>query len=170
VNLTTDGLPALALGLDPAEPDVMERPPRSPTESVFTLDVKLYLTLVPIAMTGVLVFTFSYFMSAGEPVARSVFFLTMILVELACALNSRSLNKPIWVVGFLKNKFLIASVLISALMTVPLFYTPLNDAFNLVPVDLTGWIWAIGLAVMMFSSVELAKILAYKIRKQKSSK
>ena len=166
VNLTTDGLPALALGLDPAEPDVMKRPPRNPKESVFTLDVKLYLTLVPIAITGVLVFTFAYFMVHGEAVARSVFFLSMILVELACALNSRSLTKPVWAVGPLKNRFLLVSVALSALMTIPLFYTPLlNDAFNVVPVDLNGWLWAIGLALAMFVSVELVKALVQRIRK-----
>ena len=166
VNLTTDGLPALALGLDPAEPDVMKRPPRNPKESVFTLDVKLYLTLVPIAITGALVFTFAYFMVHGEAVARSVFFLSMILVELACALNSRSLTKPVWAVGPLKNRFLLVSVALSALMTIPLFYTPLlNDAFNVVPVDLNGWLWAIGLALAMFVSVELVKALVQRIRK-----
>jgi len=169
VNLTTDGLPALALGLDPAEPDVMARPPRDPKESVFTRDVKLYLTLIPIAMTTALMFTFVFFMSQGELMARSVFFLSMILMELACALNSRSLEKPIWRVGAFKNRFLLASVAISALMTIPLFYTPvLNEAFKVVAIGLDGWLWAIGLSVILFSSVEIAKVVVERLRAKKA--
>ena len=51
VNLTTDGLPAIALGVDPGDPDLMEKKPRDPNESIFTRDVKIYLTMVPILMT-----------------------------------------------------------------------------------------------------------------------
>ena len=164
VNLTTDGLPALALGIDPAEPDVMGRPPRDPRESIFTRDVKLYLTLIPIAMTGALMCTLVFFMDQGELVARSVFFLSMILMELAFAVNSRSLKKPIWRVGALKNRFLLASVVISALMTIPLFYTPiLNEAFKVVPIGLDGWLWALGLSIALFVSVEIAKLVAEKL-------
>ena len=164
VNLTTDGLPALALGLDPAEPDVMARPPRDPKESVFSQEVKLYLTVIPIAMTGALMATLAFFMAQGELMARSVFFLSMILMELACALNGRSLKKPIWRVGALKNRFLLASVAISALMTIPLFYTPvLNEAFKVVAIGLDGWIWAIGLSVALFASVEMAKVVAERL-------
>jgi len=164
VNLTTDGLPALALGIDPAEPDVMGRPPRDPRESIFTRDVKLYLTLIPIAMTGALMCTLVFFMGQGELVARSVFFLSMILMELAFAVNSRSLKKPIWRVGALKNRFLLASVVISALMTIPLFYTPiLNEAFKVVPIGLDGWLWALGLSIALFVSVEIAKLVAEKL-------
>ena len=169
VNLTTDGLPALALGLDPAEPDVMARPPRDPKESVFTRDVKLYLSLIPIAMTGALMFTLAFFMDRGELVARSVFFLSMILMELACALNSRSLRKPIWRVGAFKNRFLLASVAVSALMTIPLFYTPiLNEAFKVVAIGLDGWLWAIGLSVALFASVEMAKVVAERLSAEKA--
>jgi len=169
VNLTTDGLPALALGLDPAEPDVMARPPRDPSESVFTLEVKLYLTLIPIAMTGALMATLALFMAQGELVARSVFFLSMILMELACALNSRSLRKPVWEVGALKNRFLLVSVLVSALVTIPLFYTPvLNEAFKVVAIGLDGWLWAICLSVILFASVEIAKVVAERLRAKRA--
>jgi len=169
VNLTTDGLPALALGLDPAEPDVMARPPRDPNESVFTLEVKLYLTLIPIAMTGALMATLALFMAQGELMARSVFFLSMILMELACALNSRSLRKPVWEVGALKNRFLLVSVLVSALVTIPLFYTPvLNEAFRVVAIGLDGWLWAICLSVILFASVEIAKVVAGRLRAKRA--
>jgi len=161
VNLTTDGLPALALGLDPAEPDVMKRPPRDPMKSIFTLDVKLYLTVVPVVMTVALTYVFKTFLPMGEDVARSAFFLTMITMELVCALNSRSLTKPIWAVGAFKNKFLWLAVASSLIMSVPLFYVPiLQEAFNITPIGLWGWSWAIGMALALFSGIEIAKWIA----------
>jgi len=161
INLTTDGLPALALGVDPAEPDVMKRPPRDPMKSIFTLDVKLYLSIVPIVMTAALTYVFKTFLPMGENVARSVLFLTMITMELACALNSRSLTKPIWLVGAFKNKFLWLAVASSLLMSVPLFYVPiLQDAFNITPIGFWGWLWAIGMASALFSGIEIAKWIA----------
>ena len=52
INLTTDGLPAIALSVDPGDPDLMDQKPRSPKESIFTRDVKVYLTAVPILMAA----------------------------------------------------------------------------------------------------------------------
>ena len=55
INLVTDGLPAIALGVDPGDPDLMQRKPRKPNESVFSRDVKVYLSTVPIFMTAAFV-------------------------------------------------------------------------------------------------------------------
>ena len=168
VNLTTDGLPALALGVDPAEPDVMKRPPRRPEESIFSLDVKLYLSVVPVVITAMLTYVFWVFLPSGEKVARSVFFLTMITIELACALNSRSLTKPIWEVGAFKNKFLWIAVASSLAMSIPLFYVPgLREVFDITPVGPEGWAWAIGLALAIFVGIEIAKWAGEKIAAKK---
>ena len=58
MNLVTDGLPAIALGVDPGDPDLMERKPRKPNESVFSKDVKVYLSTMPILMTVLLLIAF----------------------------------------------------------------------------------------------------------------
>ena len=58
MNLVTDGLPAIALGVDPGDPDLMERKPRKPNESIFTRDVKVYLTAMPVFMTVLLLVAF----------------------------------------------------------------------------------------------------------------
>ena len=54
MNLVTDGLPAIALGVDPGDPDLMERKPRKPSESIFSRDVKTYLIAVPVLMSVLL--------------------------------------------------------------------------------------------------------------------
>ena len=58
MNLVTDGLPAIALGVDPGDPDLMDRKPRKPNESIFSKDVKVYLTAIPIIMTVMLLIAF----------------------------------------------------------------------------------------------------------------
>ena len=58
MNLVTDGLPAIALGVDPGDPDLMDRKPRKPNESIFSKDVKVYLTAIPIIMTVLLLIAY----------------------------------------------------------------------------------------------------------------
>ncbi|MEW6222884.1 MAG: HAD-IC family P-type ATPase, partial [Candidatus Hadarchaeota archaeon] len=71
VNLTTDGLPAIALGVDPGDPDLMEQKPRNPKESVFTRDVKIYLVAVPVLMTVLLVGGYFYALNTGSTVVEA---------------------------------------------------------------------------------------------------
>jgi len=166
VNLSTDGLPAIALGVDPAEPDVMKRPPKDPQEVIFSRSVKLYLTLVPIAITALWALVYiRFFRTLSYPVAMSTLFLTVILTELAVAISCHSLEKPLAAAGPFTNKFLWAAVLSQVVITVPLFYVPsIARAFRVVPLGLDSWLWAIGVALIVFTGLELAKTLAFTIR------
>jgi len=87
VNLTTDGLPAIALGVDPGDPDLMERKPRDPNESVFTRDVKIYLSVLPILMSALLLFGYFYYKpwegAHQLAEARTQLLTAMIMMELA---------------------------------------------------------------------------------------
>ncbi|MGQ9530216.1 MAG: cation-translocating P-type ATPase, partial [Candidatus Bathycorpusculaceae bacterium] len=170
VNLVTDGLPALALGIDPGDPDLMERKPRDPKESVFTRDVKIYLTAVPIMMTGLLLT--GYFMHQpwlGDYnllEARTQLLTAMILMELANAISARSLKYPVFKVGVFKNKFLWVAVLSSLGLQLMVLYTPfLQDLFDVHTPELIDWAFAILFTAIVFGSLELGKYVASKKRK-----
>jgi len=94
------GLPALALGVDPGDPDIMEKKPRDSNESIFSRDVKLYLTAVPILMSILLLASFVYHQpwlnAEAEVKARTLLFNGMVFMELANALNARSLKHTIF--------------------------------------------------------------------------
>jgi len=171
VNLTTDGLPAIALGVDPGDPDLMERKPRDPNESVWTTDVKLYLTVTPIIMTTLLLY--GYFMyqpwlgSDQLLEARTQLLTAMILMELANAISARSLKYTAFEVGIFKNKFLWYAVLSSFGLQLLVLYTPgLQSLFGVHSPELIDWAYAILFTAITFCSLEIGKYIATKRRKE----
>ncbi|MCW4025136.1 MAG: cation-translocating P-type ATPase [Candidatus Bathyarchaeota archaeon] len=169
INLTTDGLPAIALSVDPGDPDLMEQQPRNPKESIFTRDVKVYLTAVPVMMTILLLI--GYFMykpwesMSQLTTARTQLFTTLILMELANALAARSLKYPVFKVGFFKNKILWYALLSSLALQLIILYVPgLQGAFDIAPPTLEIWGVA-GISVaLVFGLLELGKYVAGKRR------
>ena len=171
VNLTTDGLPAIALGIDPGDPDIMNRKPRDPNESVFTTDVKLYLTVTPILMTGLLLFGYFFYQPWKGPAelleARTQLLTAMICMELANAISARSLKYPIWEVGVFKNKFLWYAVGSSFLLQLLVLYVPgLNSAFNVSAPEALDWAFAVLFTAIVFGSLEMGKYIASRRRRQ----
>jgi len=170
VNLTTDGLPAIALGIDPGDPDLMERKPRSPTESVFTRDVKTYLTVTPILMTVLLLYGYFMYQPWLGPAqlleARTQLLTAMILMELANAISARSLKYTVFKVGPFKNKFLWIAILSSLGLQLMVLYTPIfQDLFDVNAPRLQDWAYAILFTAITFASLEIGKYIASKRRK-----
>jgi Ca2+-transporting ATPase len=185
VNLTTDGLPAIALGIDPGDPDIMERKPRDPNESVFTREVKAYLSLTPVLMTALLLFGYFYYQPWLPPTkdmvgkiiynplleARTQLLTSMILMELANAISARSLRYPVWKIGAFKNKFLWYAVGSSFLLQLLVLYTPgLNAAFDVAAPEPLDWAFAILFTAITFVSLETAKWITSNRRKKQSQK
>ena len=175
VNLTTDGLPAIALGIDPADPDIMEKKPRDPNESIFTRDVKLYLSLTPILMATLLLF--GYFLyrpwegATQLTGARTQLLTAMIIMELANAVSARSLRYPVWKVGVFKNKFLWYAVLSSFFLQLMVLYTPgLNTAFGVSAPETLDWVLALLFTAITFGSLEAAKWAASRNHLKQSQK
>ncbi|MCK4320622.1 HAD-IC family P-type ATPase, partial [Candidatus Bathyarchaeota archaeon] len=164
VNLTTDGLPALALGVDPGDPDIMDQKPRDPNESIFTKDVKLYLTAVPILMAILLLASFVYHQpwlnAEAEVKARTLLFNGMVFMELANALNARSLKHTIFKVGVFRNKFLWLAILSSAALQFVVLYVPqLHAVFDITYPDMFNWIVTISFTAFVFFAVEIGKYI-----------
>jgi Ca2+-transporting ATPase len=132
INLATDGLPAIALGVGPPDPDIMQRPPRNPKESIFTKDFKYFLAIFPTILSVTLLGLFlASFYAHYEDLARTRLFLAFVFFELTIALSSRSLKYSI--IKVKPDKFLLLSVLITSIQTILLILIPTTrQAFKIV--------------------------------------
>jgi Ca2+-transporting ATPase len=177
VNLTTDGLPAIALGVDPGDPDLMERKPRDLKESVFTRDVKIYLSAVPILMSVLLLAGYFYYqpwLPPSDPAlpvthniteARTQLFTALVLMELANAVNARSLKYTVFKVGLFKNKFLWLAILSSLGLQLMVLYVPaFHGIFGVTYPNIFDWIVAIVFTLIVFFSIEIGKYITSRRR------
>lgn len=149
VNLITDSLPAIALGMEPVEFDIMNRPPRSKNESIFAHGVGL-MAVFQGAMIGILTLI-AYFIGSrvlgaqngvpNIPLGESMAFATLALSQLFHALNTRSAHS-LFRIGLHTNKFMLGAFAASlALMLVVLFLPPLQSVFEVI--GMTGNQWGI---------------------------
>jgi len=170
MNLVTDGLPAIALGVDPGDPDLMDRAPRKPKESIFTKDVKTFLVVTPVITTVLLLIAyFMHYPWLGQHQlleARTQLLTAMILIELSIALSSRSLKYPVFKVGVFKNKYLWYAILSSFALQLIILYIPgIQGIFDVTTPGLVDWAIAALFAVIVFSALETGKYIASKRRK-----
>ena len=162
VNLVTDGLPALALGVDPADPDIMERPPRDPKESVFTRPIKiLIIGVAAIILIGVLPLFYWTWKGGTLVKAQTMAFTTLVMFEMFNVFNCRSEKHSIFKVGPFSNRFLVVAVTTSILMLLMVVYIPFFDVlFDTVPLGLFDWVLVLAISSTVFFAVEIGKKLA----------
>lgn len=158
VNLATDGLPALALGLSPPDPDLMRKPPRNPKETIFTRDVKIFLISIPAVMSPVLLYIFfATYATAGLDEARTILFLTFIFFELVVAFNCRSLTHSIFKVR--PHKFLILAIIWETLLLATLIsLPPVREGFHINVPTFEDLAIVSLLCVFVFVVMELIKV------------
>jgi len=132
INLITDGLPALALGVDPPDPDVMKRKPRKPDENIFSKRMLLLISILVLNMFLVIIPLFNFYLKKSNLVkAQTVVFSTMVMFELFNAYNSRSDAKPLLRMNAFKNKWLNLSVLFSLVVLILIIQVPfLSNLFH----------------------------------------
>jgi Ca2+-transporting ATPase len=159
VNLATDGLPALALAVDPPEPDLMRRPPRPSRSGIFTRPVVTLMTVGGIWSMVVNLCLFSWARSSGRSIqeAMTMTFVSLVLIQFFKAFNFRSdrhsvLNRPF------ANKWLNIAVLWELLMLSLVIYLPfLHGPFGTYSLSLVDWAIIISLAFTVSPVLELAK-------------
>lgn len=148
VNLVTDGLPAMALGVDGMDKDIMSRPPRAPEENIFArgLARKIGIRGTMIGLGTLFVFTAALFLGVNMLGARTMAFSTLVFSQLFHVFDCKSETRGIFEVGLFSNPYLVAAVLISTLMQLSVVYLPpLQVIFKTAP--LLSWQWGLILTV-----------------------
>ncbi len=170
INLMTDGLPALALGAEPEDKDIMRRPPRRARESIFSGEWFRFV-LYAFAAFAVQFLLFSRLLTCGLGTehARTMTFTLAILFELLLAFTTRS-NRPIWEIGFFSNPALIGASIIPLLLQMALLYTPLNSIFGLTPLSAHEWLVLLVISFIVFLTMELLKNIFFVKTTRKSGK
>ena len=167
VNLATDGLPAIALSVEPPEPGLMRQKPRPRRESMFTPPIITYMVIAGVwtALVTLGVFLWAMYTRSGPAdqvlkEAQSLCFVTLILVEFFNAFNCRSLEQSIFQVGLFKNRWLILSIASQVLLLLAIVYWhPFQVAFKTFGLNTEEWIIAVLSASTIFFGLELYKLL-----------
>ncbi len=154
MNLVTDGLPAIALGLEPMEQGLMLRPPRSPREGVFARRLlrKILFSGIVIGASALAIFVFSLrYFPADLDRARTLAFTTLVFAQLIFVFQCRSEHLSIFEIGFWGNLYLTLAVVISAGAQIFVLYNPfMQKIFKTTPLNFDDWI-----LVAVFASASL---------------
>jgi P-type Ca2+ transporter type 2C len=160
INLVTDGLPALALSVEPEEGDVMKRPPRHPQESIFAQGLGLHAVWVGLLMglTALLVQTWA--IHSGNGHWQTMVFTVLCLTQLGHVLAIRSEKESLFTQGLFTNKSLLGAVILTFLLQMATIYIPvLNSIFRTVPLSFNELVITLILSSGVFWAVELEKLI-----------
>jgi Ca2+-transporting ATPase len=173
INLITDSFPALALGLEKGEADIMRRKPRDPKEGIFSGGVGFNIFYQGV-MVAVLTLA-AYFI--GERIERGTWriansndgitmaFLTMSMAEIFHSYNMRSQHGSIFS-NKNRNFYLLGSMFLSFILTVAVIYIPfLRNAFSFTPINFIEFLTSLALSILVIPIVELVKLFLRKSNK-----
>lgn len=163
VNLVTDGFPALALGVDPVDPDIMKRPPRPTNEAVVTKN-KAFLMLGQgafIAFCSLFAFIFVlYIEKESLERARSAAFIVLSCSQLFHSFNCRSMSESLFKLGVFTNKKLILATIVSFLLQMAVVYIPfLQKVFRTESLGFFDWAMVILVSSLPLWLMEIVKFI-----------
>jgi len=161
VNLITDGLPGLALAVEPAERGLMLRPPRPPSENIFANGMWQRILWGGLLIAALSLGIQAWAIQNGSSHGQTMVFTVLTLSQLALVLAIRSERESVFRMGFFSNRPLIGAVLISLALQMATIYVPvLNPIFRTAPLSLAELLICLGLSALVFLIVELEKLLA----------
>ena len=160
INLITDGLPGLALAVEPAERGVMRRPPRRPGESVFAGGMWQHMIWVGALMAGLALLSLKWDWGVDASSWQTLVFTILVFAQLLHVLAIRSERESLFTIGLGSNMPLAVIVVGSILLQLVIIYTPLGNAWlNTTPLSAIELATAFGAALVVFLGVEVEKAL-----------
>ena len=161
INLVTDVFPAIALGLEEAEADIMNHPPRGKSSNFLSNGVLPSIFYQGFFEGGITLFVFWYathIAKWGNPVGETMAFATLGLIQLFHAFNVKSVYKSLGQVGAFKNKMFNYAILVSAVMLLSVMVIPgLTTVFDVATLTAEQWLFVVGSAFSIVPIVEIAK-------------
>jgi P-type Ca2+ transporter type 2C len=160
INLVTDGLPGLALAIEPTEKDTMRRPPYPPNENIFARGMASHILWVGLLM-GIVSLGAGYWLwEAGNPLWQTMVFTTITLSQMGHAMAIRSDRFSLFQIGILSNKPLLGAVLLTFVLQLAVIYLPfLQEVFGTVTLPLPYLLLSLLLSVIVFIAVEVEKAI-----------
>jgi len=163
INLVTDVFPAIALGLEEAEADIMNHPPRGKGSNFLSNGVLPSIFYQGFFEGGITLFVFWYathIANWGNPVGETMAFATLGLIQLFHAFNVKSVYKSLGTVGAFKNKLFNYAILVSAVMLLSVMVIPgLTTVFDVAILTAEQWLFVVGAAFSIVPIVEIAKAI-----------
>jgi len=173
VNLVTDSLPAIALGLEKPDKDIMNRKPRNSKKGIFAdgLWSKIFFEGTMLGVLTLVAFSIGNYLY-GIDVGRTMAFVSLGVLELVHSFNIKS-EKSIFRTNLFENKYLIGAFLLGVILQVGVVISPLSEMFKLVPLTKIQWMYTFGISILPLIIMEIQKLvntldlgLVHKVEKQ----
>lgn len=159
INLVTDSLPALAIGMEPGAPDILDRKPRDPKVGILDKSLVTKVTLQGIIISVGVIATFMIGRQTSAAVACTMAFSTLTFARLLHGFNCRS-QHSIFKIGFKNNWYSLAAFAVGTLLLALILFVPgLHSLFAVTPLTNTQLLWIIGLALMPTIIIQIVKVV-----------
>ena len=156
INLVTDGAPALCLGMEPVDKDIMNRPPREKNENIFNKDLVIKSVIQGAMFALATLITYAIGNVYSKDIASTMAFVTMALGQVFYVLSVRS-EKLIPMSNIKGNKYILLAIAFSIIMTFLVSATPLNTLFSLTNISLPLWACSLGFSLLPMLGSEIYK-------------
>jgi Ca2+-transporting ATPase len=160
INLVTDGLPGLAFTAEPAEPGIMQRPPRPPQENIFAHGMWQHIVWIGLFVGGISIASQAWAIARGAEYWQTIVFTVLTISQLFHSLAVRSESASLFSIGLFSNLPMLGAVLITLLLQLAVIYLPaLNTIFHTQPLPLFDLLVCFAISSLVLLAVEVEKLL-----------